>query len=1352
MKLLKMWTNGSPIEQPENTYRHALNAIKDIQGTALVNEYGAEVEHIFERQHICGKIVTAKNEVLYFLYNYDSADNEFILKTEKNEYKSLLVGQLNIKPEHIVTGDYIYNINGDLIFWFIDDINDIKLLNTNNIPLDLEKLNIFTSYRGHKFNFSEGSGGNLKCGAYFFALNYYDRKDNTSTYVPIISNPVYISNSVVKDATYSGGYINDVSNKSIQIHLIDLDSSFSSLELFVIKKISGELFYESIGIFDYSGTSVNISYNGQLNRLAAKEEIINAGVYYYGAQTIKTIEEENTNSTDVLVGNVKTKNINYQRYANGINLKCITQKISNILNHNESSKHFDYNVNNKSFCHFETYSFYIILHTIYGRSSAFHIPNNNIESVDVSHPQLSSRVNNADYRCTFKPSGGDTILGGIITELDISVLGTSQSLESIESNPDAKWFQYLDTLVASDFNSIGTDTYESSFNYWENENETYPDTDDFDIWTVISGNPVNTGLSLRGQKVKHYKFPSLKLCKEVHNDNQYGVTNFDILGIKVDTSTVVIPPELKGIVTGYEIAYAKRDSSNISVLSNTLTFIGSYLNSIPISQVHTFTGGNWGTTSGLGGDLFTNENYIKFSALDMLRRNINISPSFIRNEYLLQRQSNVTFTGTNGTNFTVGGHATIDYTANTNSEDTVETAEIRTPIKYNFMPLNSINSDVYGVFLNEHYAIDVDNFGERPLADAQGKTIPNFNLSASSGAALNASYVFGFLSSIISLKKEVYNRFYNQVLISTGQVHSLSIVDPIIYNGDVFNTVASHKMYGRHDSGDTADAVQGFRINYQYLTQSVDNFAFRAKGLDEYTYFSPAQDLNLASLYRDREPNNYRYLEDYSSINEFNPIFPYNTFDNLIEHFPNRILKFNTLGREVKEGAYKNLLANNYYDMPSSKGAIIAITYYNNRVYIQMEKSRYVTVNSKVITFDDGDKAFLGSQLLFSSSPTEIGSDNFGLIGCQNRTGVITTAFGDLIIDQERKAIYLSSDTIQYLSLDLESDFRELLPFNSNAQNPLFEYGLGYSICNDFINKRIIITKKDYRFNQAFFNYDSSQHSNYNIGDNLLKDNVYYEVILTNIIPLFYNSFFIRSLGSGDSLYAVPISFSSSKFDNKSWTVSYYTKGELSGWTSYHSYTPDFLFNDRDNYYRIENNYINLDAYIFKHNIKEKRGIYDSTNSIKEFSVAISNNDTVGDKRFLSLLWDTEFYINNVESLNTFSSLFAFNQNKATNLIPIILFDDIQNYPNYNVRRIKRYFGFNNLKNGVMNIQLPFVSLLNEYNPILSNLGQLSVENSTPLTGRYLIVKLIYDNKFISGNQGELRVNDIIINSTPVLR
>ena len=90
--------------------------------------------------------------------------------------------------------------------------------------------------------------------------------------------------------------------------------------------------------------------------------------------------------------------------------------------------------------------------------------------------------------------------------------------------------------------------------YWENKDETYPDTADFDVFDS-GGNIIG---NIRNQNVRHHVAPSVRTLNSSPDFHRY---------VPVPTfSNIIIPTELLDKISGYRIHYSIREAENNNVV------------------------------------------------------------------------------------------------------------------------------------------------------------------------------------------------------------------------------------------------------------------------------------------------------------------------------------------------------------------------------------------------------------------------------------------------------------------------------------------------------------------------------------------------------------------------------------------------------------------------------------------------------------------------------------------------------------------------------------------------------------------------------------------------------------------
>ncbi len=548
------------------------------------------------------------------------------------------IGDLNFDLEHPITGEYRISPTGEVIVYFTDNkytettepATNIKYISEYNPPRvfnvtrQLEylegtppgvpsKLYSDTSFNISTLNLFLDSGripefksvrilqgGGIESGTYFLGVAYAD-KDFTETNVLTLSNPVYIVPSpedTIPREIISGSPNEFQTNKSIRWTLYNVNSDYKYVVPYVIQRIGeAEFAYklepvevntEAVG--SLLPNEVEVVYSGLENAAQSSiQEAVIDKVKYLTAKAITQLDNR------MYAANLTArKDLGFQRFANSIQLDAVAELIDtpfdprkyDVFNLNEgytkiinpdgyslgriypyidsiirpvqenTSKGYrdveELLFKKKSYRRGEVYSFYIsFILKDGGETFAYHIPGRNFKSI----------------------IPGKDVYENIAFPSTPSTIGFNAG-EVMAADPNARIYQYLDTSV---FPAIMSTT-----GYWENQNEFYPNTDDFDVWEADSlGNPVQTG-SLRGLNVRHHKMPSN------HNDyfsyivrdqdfsnpgiafdtNDNGEVEFKeqvrILGIKL--RNINIPKFILEQVQGYKVYYAKRTQGNKTVI------------------------------------------------------------------------------------------------------------------------------------------------------------------------------------------------------------------------------------------------------------------------------------------------------------------------------------------------------------------------------------------------------------------------------------------------------------------------------------------------------------------------------------------------------------------------------------------------------------------------------------------------------------------------------------------------------------------------------------------------------------------------------------------------------------------
>lgn len=547
-------------------------------------------------------------------------------------------GHLNFSKEYPVTGEYRVSPTGETIVYFTDNkftlsknpqtnieyiseynpprilnvTRQLNLVKTTGVYTDLYQvganansirmLNLFMdSGRIPEFDSVKVlQGGGIESGTYFLGVAYAD-KDFTETNVLGLSNPVYIvpsPESYIPREIISGSPNEFQTNKSILWKLTSVNTDYKYVVPYVLQRVGEAEFVYKLEPLEIGSTNpavpteLSIVYSGLENAAQSSvEAAVIDKVRYLTAKSLTQLDNK------LYAANLTArKDLGYQRFANSI---VLTAKVATIGKDASGNGAFDprfydaFNLNSgyaalyhanltssdtdlqyilqyvtpvqskgnkgyrdvetnlfkkKTYRRGEVYAFYISFVLEDGSETyAYHIPGRNV--IPTGGP-------------VWKPEWErETLYMNVPTDFNPD--------EITARDPNARVYQYLDTSIATG----------STMGYWENQNELYPNTDDFDIWETDSvGTPVQVG-TLRGKNVRHHKMPSNHnvLYSHVIPNTDYSTPNVTISGnsvvfeesvriLGVALSNIRIPKFILQQIQGYKVYYAKRTQANKTII------------------------------------------------------------------------------------------------------------------------------------------------------------------------------------------------------------------------------------------------------------------------------------------------------------------------------------------------------------------------------------------------------------------------------------------------------------------------------------------------------------------------------------------------------------------------------------------------------------------------------------------------------------------------------------------------------------------------------------------------------------------------------------------------------------------
>ena len=599
-----------------------------------------QADHTIEAME---KISSTKDVLIYFTDNYINRQvDEATGISYVAENNPPRVFNLSKQERHVdATGGNVEVLYDEIRFYNVDKLD--LFLNTGNIPQFLDV--------------SIEEGGGVVSGTYHLALAYVDEDGNETNYMTT-SNAVYLVTApedAIPTETIIGDPQGSQSNKSISWEVqIPSNLNYTHIQPTVIQRFGGinqessEFAYKLDKVEITDDAIITVTYTGL--ETAASTSVASTIIDSVRYETAKSITQLDN---QMYISNLEARgDIGYQRFANNIKLDAVVETVEDfdpryfdVLSINRGNSNFLSNYTStsyqlstsltdyykvqsnelealsdtqkaffsskvrkgykdvklsykmKSFRRSEVYAFYISFVLKDGTETyAYHIPGRSQRVINYTVGGSSITINENDPISRYNliaSSTGDYLFNNLFNVA-----------ETAKSYPDAKLHQVIDTqlLAWEASNDVRTTSY------WENDNELYPDTDDFSIFGVNSnGKPVDTQTNIKQLNVRHHKMPTNKISTygfvagTAYDNSWNGFTDFDpniintstgvgtsdqtltlkedihILGVKL--YNIKIPRFILEQVQGYKIYYAKRQQANKTIIGQSVVvpsvFIGN---------------------------------------------------------------------------------------------------------------------------------------------------------------------------------------------------------------------------------------------------------------------------------------------------------------------------------------------------------------------------------------------------------------------------------------------------------------------------------------------------------------------------------------------------------------------------------------------------------------------------------------------------------------------------------------------------------------------------------------------------------------------------------------------------------
>jgi hypothetical protein len=315
------WVNAKNI-------RRVNNVIEVDYGTVDVSTIGGEVVGV------CNT-----GTALYIFSSEQTAGRDRISKFDGTSVTLLLYADLDLTPNVELQVVYKYNEKGEVVLAWIDSINKLKVLNIDNLPFingidpvtkelsvssDLDLITNCPVFDQPTLSLKSEVDGIYNAGVYQVCIRY--KYKDVITNWSVLSNRVIIlgTSKTLNYSSYSyhtlrslyndnvyGMYpylFNSINNKSLELTLYELDTSYQYIDIAVIKSLDAGAYESTVGLItnikinNYSEFTVKLS--GRYDSYTELSDILNKSYSILAPKSITNFRDK------LLIGNYSSIDIN----------------------------------------------------------------------------------------------------------------------------------------------------------------------------------------------------------------------------------------------------------------------------------------------------------------------------------------------------------------------------------------------------------------------------------------------------------------------------------------------------------------------------------------------------------------------------------------------------------------------------------------------------------------------------------------------------------------------------------------------------------------------------------------------------------------------------------------------------------------------------------------------------------------------------------------------------------------------------------------------------------------------------------------------------------------------------------
>lgn len=1119
----RLFRDSHPSEQPDNTYRYALNAVAETRDgdLSLISTERGFSSCVDLPLDPVGYVYLGNDDVLLFLT--DDTNHEIGLLDRNCNYTTLYANDcLNFNRKYLVQATYRLRLGCQRTIYFTDGVNPVRVIDIDNLPATCDDLSLVRGFTLPCFveKRVNNSGGSLQLGSYEFAIRYLDAALNptawfyTSRSVLIYDEPTTASYTQI-DGGFNTGTdpVNGVASvsKSISLSLSGLDSNFTFYQVAIVARTSGTGEVSEVLVSPPQPIQkTQFVFNGNTDgyETTTLESVQIKPVSVESAQHIEQLENR------LILANIKGRKIDVsalQRAASQITSKYTVKQVRADEVVPGNAKHP--NTDDVGYMGDEVYAFGIVY--VYNdgyESPVFHIPGRASNTFDTELLTV-------------------TALGGTPTTValdDVKHLG-------LQIGDTVERYRVYNTA----------DTDDNLMAYHQNT-DVYPDIRDCDgnsIWgTDAQGN------ELIGTPIRHHRFPDRKKV-QVLDKILITIVPEDRLNILgVEFSNIAYPDSN---IVGHYIVRGERTSTNRTVVDK--GFIRNLTTARAYSEEPTRVIGSLfqsSQASPASRRRTWSDDEVYFLGASTLVREEIPQGSHYKVEYALpaiQRdteQDSIELESSTFFNrdFIVIGGQCLQF-----GEGQVLDFENRAVAGSRIVGINTTVTPT-SIFTN-------------PIRNRAGNQA--FYVSKINGTIEEASYPtalggpYSFIYVALKNAIDVFADLFNITYLRTHDC--VRVNDGEYFGGDTFisplNTLVT---FFDAENDPNIEGVALYDAFTSAYVESDINISLRNDVSTCSRYlrecgeaFNTARD---ATLSNDDGGWNLRPFPcqypwsvnpDLSSVGNVDLYFPlpltFNFCSQCFEEFPNRVVYSSQSFQEEQADNYRLFLANNYRDIEAEFGEVTAVVRRGNELLIWTPDTLFLLPSSyQERVTQSGIVTFIGTGSFFEIPPRIVSEAETGSAGTLDKWAIRKTEQGIFFLDSRSGKPYLFGESLQPLNEGMKSWFEERMPntisrlLGTDYRSP---YYWGAISAYDRRFDRILLTYKDFELKAEWggLHGDFVAFEQPSLGYNTTTEQFFtYDARRgTQVIEL------------GDPDW----------FCDTSWTMSF---SLTSGWTSWHSYIPEF--------------------------------------------------------------------------------------------------------------------------------------------------------------------------------------------------